>query len=679
MKNKFSNKNLTDLNFLMDFLRKQSINDILSEFNTNDMRDNKLLKTFHNFFSSNSYLMKSNNQEADRVLFQLAYEHGEGSPLTQQAENLEKDNQIDWPWLRLKNRKKFSNLDPKFITFSEHTKKIIGIHKLSDDNYLSFSEDNTIRLLDLNNRNTKILSNSGVIKFVRLSNNKKLLISAFNDNSLRLWNLKDGSSKVFEGHTEEVRGIHFLKNNKALSWSEDNTLRLWNLEDGSSKLFEGHTERIQDVYLLEDNRALSLSWDRTIRIWDLKKESSIVLKGHDSYIIGIQIHNNIAISWDETRNLKLWNLCNGNLELSKGHKSDIYGVKFINNNTFFAWGDTDTSLHIWNINDKTFKTLNIEQAGYLENIHFTDKYFILHTDLSEINIYDYKLNVIQKIHHDEYIHGIRLLKDYKVLSFSNDKKIKFWDVFNKKHQTLNEHQEIPNDAFQLNENQIVSYQSDGICLWNLEDNSSKLFRDTRIFKEVRKINTNKVVSVSENHEISFWDFSLLDTSNFTENKDSIYNIGMVNYDNIIALDEKNILFQDNDTYELIYYNLIENKKSSLGNIDDVLSMNKLSSDIVIIITDSTDFVVFDNITKKIKTITGHIRPVKDFLLIDEDSFFTWADGTIKLWSIHTMRCLMTYTGNSIDRIIPLGKKTFLTIDMYGNYKELELENTSEIK
>ena len=65
----------------------------------------------------------------------------------------------------------------------------------------------------------------------------------------------------------------------------------------------------------------------------------------------------------------------------------------------------------------------------------------------------------------------------------------------------------------------------------------------------------------------------VDTSNFTENKkDSTYNIGIVNYDNIIALDEKNILFQDDNTYELIYYNLIENK-SSLGNIDDVLSMN----------------------------------------------------------------------------------------------------------
>ena len=108
-------------------------------------------------------------------------------------------------------------------------------------------------------------------------------------------------------------------------------------------------------------------------------------------------------------------------------------------------------------------------------------------------------------------------------------------------------------------------------------------------------------------------------------------------------------------------------------------MNKLSSDTVIIITDSTDFVVFDNGTKKIKTITGHIRPIKDFLLIDENLFFTWAGGTIKLWNIHTMECLMTYTGDSIDRIIPLSKKTFLTIDMYGNYKELKLENISLIK
>ena len=98
-----------------------------------------------------------------------------------------------------------------------------------------------------------------------------------------------------------------------------------------------------------------------------------------------------------------------------------------------------------------------------------------------------------------------------------------------------------------------------------------------------------------------------------------------------------------------------------------------------LISFSTDFVVFDKNTQKIKTITGHIRPVQDFLLIDEDLFFTWADGTIKLWNIHTMKCLMTYTGNSIDRIIPLSKKTFLTIDMYGNYKELKLENISLIK
>ena len=98
-------------------------------------------------------------------------------------------------------------------------------------------------------------------------------------------------------------------------------------------------------------------------------------------------------------------------------------------------------------------------------------------------------------------------------------------------------------------------------------------------------------------------------------------------------------------------------------------MNKLGSDTVIIITDSTDFVVFDNGTKKIKTITGHIRPIKDFLLIDENLFLLGLMVRLNFGTyIHTMECLMTYTGDSIDRIIPLSKKTFLTIDMYGNYK-----------
>jgi hypothetical protein len=79
-----SNKNLTDLNFLMDVLRKQSINDVLSEFNTNDMKDNKLLQIFKNFISNTShfFISKTKYSKDDRLLFQFGYEHGDNSPIS---------------------------------------------------------------------------------------------------------------------------------------------------------------------------------------------------------------------------------------------------------------------------------------------------------------------------------------------------------------------------------------------------------------------------------------------------------------------------------------------------------------------------------------------------------------------------------------------------------------------
>ncbi len=83
--------------------------------------------------------------------------------------------------------------------------------------------------------------------------------------------LKDGSSKVFKGHTARISGVQLLDGERALSWSADSTLRLWILKDGSSKVFKGHTDEINGVQLLDGERALSWSDDSTLRLWYLNR------------------------------------------------------------------------------------------------------------------------------------------------------------------------------------------------------------------------------------------------------------------------------------------------------------------------------------------------------------------------------------------------------------------------
>ena len=66
------------------------------------------LDIFHNFFRSNLYLLEKgdNNWPAERILYQLSYEHAENSPITQQAEKYFKDGRIDWRHFKQINRNK---------------------------------------------------------------------------------------------------------------------------------------------------------------------------------------------------------------------------------------------------------------------------------------------------------------------------------------------------------------------------------------------------------------------------------------------------------------------------------------------------------------------------------------------------------------------------------------------
>jgi hypothetical protein len=72
---------------------------------------------------------------------------------------------------------------------------------------------------------------------------------------------------------------------RALSGSMDNTLRLWDLESGDSRMLEGHTKGVTTVALLPDGRrALSGSYDCTLRLWDLESRDSRAREGHTNEV-----------------------------------------------------------------------------------------------------------------------------------------------------------------------------------------------------------------------------------------------------------------------------------------------------------------------------------------------------------------------------------------------------------
>src|SRR2546421_273917 len=110
------------------------------------------------------------------------------------------------------------------------------------------------------------------VSAVAFSPDGKLLASASNDRTIRLWNTATGAaSQTLEGHSNHVNAIAFSPDGKVLaSASNDKTVRLWAAGIGTvCQILKGHFDWVNAVAFSPDGKLLaSASNDKTVRLWD---------------------------------------------------------------------------------------------------------------------------------------------------------------------------------------------------------------------------------------------------------------------------------------------------------------------------------------------------------------------------------------------------------------------------
>ncbi len=124
-------------------------------------------------------------------------------------------------------------------------------------------------------------------------------------------------AEYFEGHSDEVRGILVVEENKTfLSFSNDKTIKYWSLVGRSEiRTFSGHAEGIRKILLSPDKKKiLSISDKDVIKYWDLDTGSEIhTLKGRYGSIMELYFlpSGKNAISINEQNSFTIWNLEKG--------------------------------------------------------------------------------------------------------------------------------------------------------------------------------------------------------------------------------------------------------------------------------------------------------------------------------------------------------------------------------
>jgi WD40 repeat protein len=183
-----------------------------------------------------------------------------------------------------------------------------------------------------------------------------LLLTASVDKTVRLWSL-DKSRPIYtlEGHGAAVWSIAPSRDGRhVVTASDDGTARIWDVRTRVGLALEGHTEPVNFAIFSGDGRSVvTASNDRTARIWDVRTgKQKAVLGGHTSRVLtavfspdGAQV---LTASADDTA--RLWNVepqADTSIVVLTGHDEGVRTAAFSRDRHLVVTGANDGSAMIW--------------------------------------------------------------------------------------------------------------------------------------------------------------------------------------------------------------------------------------------------------------------------------------------------------------------------------------------
>jgi guanine nucleotide-binding protein subunit beta-2-like 1 protein len=232
-----------------------------------------------------------------------------------------------------------------------------------------------------------------------------IILSSSRDKTIIVWDLsKKSGSKYGEVKTTLTGHSHFVADvvmssdgQHALSGSWDNTMRLWDLKEGkSTRIFKGHDKDVLSVAFSADNRQIvSGSRDKKIKLWNTLADCkyTITENCHDGWVSCVRFSPNqkqpllVSAGWDKV--VKVWDLSNCKNKTNHfGHNNVLHSVTISPDGSLAASGGKDTQTMLWDLNsDKHLYTLDCGEE--INALAFSpNRYWLCAATGSSIKIWD---------------------------------------------------------------------------------------------------------------------------------------------------------------------------------------------------------------------------------------------------------------------------------------------------
>jgi WD40 repeat protein len=189
--------------------------------------------------------------------------------------------------------------------------------------------------------------------------------------------------RTLRGHTDRVNFVVFSPDGKLLaSASDDDTVKLWDVRTGAlQRTLAGDMGIVQAVVFSRDGQTVvGGGWGNTIRLWDVttgKLKKTIRTSNFVSALAmspdGRLLASGGGSNEHPENNLQLWEMPTGKPRgLLKGHTDAVLSLAFSPDGSILASGSSDRTVKLWDPQSGTVRqTLTGESSGQVPLVAFS--------------------------------------------------------------------------------------------------------------------------------------------------------------------------------------------------------------------------------------------------------------------------------------------------------------------
>lgn len=206
------------------------------------------------------------------------------------------------------------------------------------------------------------VGHTAAVRAVRFSDDGRMLLSAGNDNTVRVWDVATRRLlKTLRGHAGRVLACAFAPDGaRVLSGSYDHLVKIWSIAGYEEvrvfqgRLLAGHRDAVLGADFSPDGRYLvSASRDRTARLWDTASGQEVrqFLEGHEFLVTRAAFFDNgkrlVTAAVDNTA--RVWDVATGTQLFALEATGSMAAMAVSPDGRFLLTGSDDKTAKLWDL------------------------------------------------------------------------------------------------------------------------------------------------------------------------------------------------------------------------------------------------------------------------------------------------------------------------------------------